>query len=260
MKEIFLLAVVLLFFIILVIYINKKEKNKAKKKAKSLITNDPLTDFGNSNKSFKSKVAPTNFVDNKSTMGGIISSQMKKEKKGEESLKKPIGWVQAKSYDEDVRNTNVDRYVHVDEVESSKENISNQEIKLDKNAKKSQITVLVVDDSITILKFIGNVLSKFNYELINKEDGVAAFEYLKMTHRFPDLIITDLEMPKMNGSDLIKAIRAESKFNNIPILIVSSNPTPHIYLLEEGKVNGVISKPFGKEDFIQQVTYLLRNN
>lgn len=258
MKEIFLIVVVLLFFIVLIISINKKEKNKAKKKAKYLITNDPLTDFGTSNKAFKKNNAPTNFVDNKSTSGGIIAGQMKKEKKVEESLKKPIGWVQAKSYDEDVRNTNVDRYVHTDEG-SLKETIPSQENKSENKAKKSQITILVVDDSITILKFISNVLIKFNYELINKEDGQAAFEYLKMTPRFPDLIITDLEMPKMNGSELIKAIRNESKFNNIPILIVSSNPTPHIYLLEEGKVNGVISKPFGKEDFIQQVKYLLNN-
>lgn len=257
MKEIFLLGIVLLFFLFVLAILNNKKKKKPKNKGlpKTHQATSPvekITDHSTVPANQSADKTSVNFVDGKSTSGGIIAGQMKKEKQAEE-LKKPIGWVQAKSYDEDVRNTNVNKYVHEDTIEL--EDVPSEVV----NSKKSQVTILVVDDSITVLKFISNLLTKFNYELVNKENGMTALDYLKMTPRFPDLIITDLEMPKMSGAELIQAIRAEQKFNNIPILIVSSNPAPHINLLSEGLVNGIISKPFDKEDFIQQVKYLINN-
>lgn len=240
-----------------------KEKNSKKKKKKSSIkknhkVGEMLTvDKDQENKKgglFKLRKSKTlNFVDGKSNAAqGIINGQMKKEKKKDTSLKKPIGWVQAESYDDDVRTSNVNKYVH-EEPNDKKTNVEEPT-----GTNKNKPHVLVVDDSVTVLKFISKLLIK-EYEIVTKEDGSDGLTYLNMVSRLPDLIITDLEMPKMTGAELIQAIRKDSRFKNIPILIVSSNPAPHLYLLEDGLVNGVIQKPFDKEDFMTQVKYLINN-
>jgi CheY-like chemotaxis protein len=259
MKEIFLISIILSLMIIGLLMMIKDKKSKKKKtilrKPESVGEQLTVDKDVNKNKAgmFGHKKT-VNFNDGKSHTGqGIIGGQMKKQKKQDDNLKKPIGWVQTKSYEEDVRTSNVSKYVY-EEPTLEENNINN-----DVHVNKSKPNILVVDDSVTVLKFISNLLVKVNYDIITKEDGSAALTYVNMTNRLPDLIVTDLEMPKMTGSELVKAIRAESKFKNIPILIVSSNPTPHIYLLEEGLVNGVMQKPFDKEDFLEQVKYLINN-
>lgn len=237
----------------------KDKKNKKKKKPiKAYNIGEQLTvdkDYDKKKaKLFNRKAKSINFNEGKShTAQGIIGGQIKKQKKQDE-LKKPIGWVQAQSYEDDIKYSNITKYVHQEtdsEIKASEVTVS--------LSGRTKPSILVVDDSITVLKLISSLLVKINYDIITKEDGSAAFDYLSMTPRLPDLIITDLEMPKMSGNELVKIIRQEDKFKNIPILIVSGNPTPHVYLLEDGLVNGIIQKPFNKEDFMSQVKYLINN-
>ncbi|NCQ52280.1 response regulator [archaeon] len=243
MKETILLISTLLFLIIILISLIRR--NKKNSKPKLIAANSiPKT------KVQQQKKPTINFVENKSTVGGIIACQIKKnkQKNNDESLKKPIGWIAANSYDDDVRDSSVEKYVPIQDEHQNKQKIN-----------KNNITILVVDDSVTVLKHIENILNKFNYEIITKKDGLAALDYLKMTTKFPDLIISDLEMPKMTGTELIQAIRDEKRFKRIPILVVSSNPEPCIYLLTDGSINGAIKKPFDKDDFTNQIKYLLNN-
>jgi CheY-like chemotaxis protein len=259
MKEIFLISITLfLVFIVALMLIRDKKKKKKKNQTKKYNVGEQLTIDKNADKKnaklFNRKAKSINFNEGKSHSGqGIIGGQIKKQKQQEE-LKKPIGWVQAKSYEEDVKSSNVIKYVHEEDNIADK---TPEQPNISFN--KTKPNILVVDDSITILKFISSLLVKINYEIITKEDGLAALDFLNLTNRLPDLIITDLEMPKMAGNELVKIIRKESKFKNIPILIVSSNPEPHIYLLEDELVNGIIKKPFDKEDFMNQVKYLINN-
>lgn len=239
--------------------IKDKKNKKNKKHIKRANTGEKLTvdkEPDKKAKFFYHKAKSINFNEGKShTAQGIIGGQIKKQKKQDE-LKKPIGWIQAESYDDDVKSSNVSKYVHE---EPTKDNKGSDSDNVNIYSSKSKPSILVVDDSITVLKLISTLLVKINYDIVTKEDGVAALDYLNMTNRLPDLIITDLEMPKMAGNELVKIIRKDSKFKNTPILIVSSNPTPHIYLLEDGLVNGIIQKPFDKEDFMSQVKYLINN-
>ena len=261
MKEIFLISIILFLIVICALMLIKdKKKNKKKKTTKGHNTGEQLTvdkDADNKKaKLFNRKPKSINFNEGKSHTGqGIIGGQLKKQKKLDE-LKKPIGWIQAQSYDEDVKSSNVSKYVHEEEIKDI-QNINSDTVTI--SSSKSKPSILVVDDSITVLKLISTLLVKINYDIITKEDGSAALDYLNMTHRLPDLIITDLEMPKMAGNELVKIIRKDPKFKNTPILIVSGNPTPHIYLFEDGLVNGIIQKPFNKDDFMSQVKYLINN-
>ncbi len=238
----------IIFFMAFIMFLMFKSRNKKKKETTYLPKNkDGYGEVLTQESKYK------NLSEAKSTVGGIIASQESKQKKGTEELVKPIGWVVAKSYEEDIKNANLDKYMPDFEGEKKKSP------KETKKVKTTKVSILLVDDSITVLKFMNNLLSKFNYDLVLKEDGTEAVEYLNVTERYPDVIVTDLEMPKMNGEALIKHIRAIPKFNYIPILVVSSTPEPYIYLFEEGLVNGIIKKPFNKEDFIEQIKYLINN-
>ncbi len=80
--------------------------------------------------------------------------------------------------------------------------------------------ILVVDDSSTVRKLIINILSKENYETVEAVDGVDALE--KLSQNDIDLVIADLNMPRMNGLDLIKTIRQDPLYADIPIVMLTT--------------------------------------
>lgn len=80
--------------------------------------------------------------------------------------------------------------------------------------------ILVTDDSITSRVLLKNILESNDYQVEVANDGEDAWQKLH-TKRF-DLLITDVEMPKMSGFELTKKIRTESSFNDIPIIVVTS--------------------------------------
>ncbi len=84
-----------------------------------------------------------------------------------------------------------------------------------------QRTILVVDDSPTIRKFVALALESLGYRVLTASDGMEVFEILA---RFGsvDLIITDINMPNLDGFELIKSLRSDEKFKDVPIIILSS--------------------------------------
>ncbi len=80
--------------------------------------------------------------------------------------------------------------------------------------------ILVVDDSITSRVLLKNILESNDYQVEVANDGEDAWQ--KLASKRYDLLITDVEMPKMSGFELTKKIRTESTFNDIPIIVVTS--------------------------------------
>ena len=80
--------------------------------------------------------------------------------------------------------------------------------------------ILVADDSPTIRKFVSFSLKSHGFDVIAASDGMEAFELLPNSN--VDLIITDLNMPNMDGFELIKAVREDENKKDIPIIILSS--------------------------------------
>jgi two-component system chemotaxis response regulator CheY len=104
---------------------------------------------------------------------------------------------------------------------------------------------LVVDDSITMRRIVINSLSSLNFKsYVEASDGSEAL--LKLEEN-PDInfVITDWNMPNMTGLDLVKAIRANEKFNHLAILMVTTRGLKEdiIEALKSG-VNNYILKPF----------------
>ena len=110
---------------------------------------------------------------------------------------------------------------------------------IDKN-----MEVLVVDDFATMRRVIKNLLKQVEYKNITEaEDGVAALSVLKSQNI--NFIISDWNMPNMNGLDFLKAVRADSKLSGLPFLMVTAEALKEniVLAIKEG-VSGYIVKPF----------------
>ncbi len=105
--------------------------------------------------------------------------------------------------------------------------------------------ILVVDDSSTMRRIIKNTLNHLGYkDLLEAEDGALAWEAMVQNQDI-GVLITDWNMPNMNGLELVKKVRAEQKYADMPIIMVTTEggKTEVITALKAG-VNNYIVKPF----------------
>ena len=105
--------------------------------------------------------------------------------------------------------------------------------------------LLIVDDSSTMRRIIKNTLARLNYkDVAEGEDGLAAWEYLD-DHPDVEMLITDWNMPNMNGLELVKKVRSDPRFTELPIIMVTTEggKAEVITALKAG-VNNYIVKPF----------------
>ena len=102
---------------------------------------------------------------------------------------------------------------------------------------------LVVDDSSTMRRILCNTLGTIGYSATDAEDGLDALKKIK-DQKF-DAIMTDWNMPKMNGLELVRNIRAMEEYKHIPIIMVTTEGGKRevITAIKEG-VNNYIVKPF----------------
>ncbi|RXR28757.1 response regulator [Sphingobium fluviale] len=84
------------------------------------------------------------------------------------------------------------------------------------------IRVLTVDDSASMRALLRSALSSRGYQVSQAEDGVAALEWLADNGSDIDVIVTDINMPRMDGFGLIEALRGQSRFRDCPILVLST--------------------------------------
>ena len=82
------------------------------------------------------------------------------------------------------------------------------------------LVALVVDDSMLIRHTVCRFLEERGFSVVSATNGQDALEALNRIH--PDLIVTDIQMPKMNGSELITALKSQPKTATIPVIIVAS--------------------------------------
>jgi two-component system chemotaxis response regulator CheY len=112
--------------------------------------------------------------------------------------------------------------------------------------------ILAVDDSKTMREMVTFTLKNAGYEVVEAEDGKAALDALGGAK--VDAVITDLNMPNMNGFELIRALRANPTYKFTPILMLTTEGDAA--KKEEGKsagATGWIVKPFNPEKLVEVV-------
>jgi len=117
-------------------------------------------------------------------------------------------------------------------------------------------TVMIVDDSITVRKITGRLLEREGYQVIAAKDGVDALEQIKET--LPDIMLVDIEMPRMDGFELARNIRHDPRTAGIPIVIISSRfVEKHRSHAEEIGVNAFLGKPYEESQLLEQISHCL---
>jgi two-component system chemotaxis response regulator CheY len=122
----------------------------------------------------------------------------------------------------------------------------------------ASIKILIVDDSITIRRIITNALKTVGFtDTIEASNGREALE--KLTNGKVDFIITDWNMPEMNGLDLIKEVRANPVYSSMPILMITTRGTEHdVVEALQAKVNSYIMKPFTPQELKEKIEGILK--
>lgn len=120
--------------------------------------------------------------------------------------------------------------------------------------------ILIVDDSSTMRRIIGNVVMQLGFakdDFAEAEDGVKAWKMLEESQY--DIILTDWNMPNMNGLDLVKKIRSGGNHQKVPIIMITTEggKSEVITALKAG-VNNYIVKPFSAEILKEKLDGVLK--
>ncbi len=117
--------------------------------------------------------------------------------------------------------------------------------------------ILAADDSKAMLFFYKGIAADLGMEMVTVEDGKKAFDYLQMDSEF-DLIITDMNMPNMDGIELTREIRKKPEWAKIPVLMATTeSEKTQSELARQAGVTDFITKPFSKDDFKAKIGQML---
>lgn len=115
--------------------------------------------------------------------------------------------------------------------------------------------VLLADDSKVVRVKTGRLLQKQGWQVLLAEDGSAALQCLD-SHA-PDLLITDVEMPGLDGFELTRRLRAHPRFARLPVIMITSSDERHRAEADAAGVNLLLGKPYAEETLLAQVQALL---
>tara|TARA_R110002110_G_scaffold362241_1_gene572026 strand:- start:91622 stop:96478 length:4857 start_codon:yes stop_codon:yes gene_type:complete len=125
------------------------------------------------------------------------------------------------------------------------------------NARDKTVLALVVDDSRTQRMVATSQFDTVGVETITAENGMVAIDLLNTTHRMPDVVLLDVEMPVKDGIETLREIRKSQRYGHLPVIMVTSRTgAKHRALAAEAGCNGYMGKPFNFPVLIEQINKL----
>lgn len=114
--------------------------------------------------------------------------------------------------------------------------------------------VLLVDDSISVRRFVGQMLEKAGFEVTTAADGADAIARVGEGGRF-DVVVTDLEMPRVNGYELIDDLRRRPSTRGLPVIVLTTRAgDKHVALARDLGVDHYVTKPVEERTFVSLVS------
>jgi chemosensory pili system protein ChpA (sensor histidine kinase/response regulator) len=112
--------------------------------------------------------------------------------------------------------------------------------------------VMVVDDSLTVRRVTQRLLVREGYRVVLAKDGLDALE--RLAEEKPQLVLSDIEMPRMDGFDLVRNLRADSRLADLPVIMITSRiAQKHREAAAELGVDHYLGKPYSEEDLLALV-------
>ena len=120
-------------------------------------------------------------------------------------------------------------------------------------------TIMVVDDSITIRKITERMLKRYGMDVVLAKDGVDATNLLQDS--IPDLMLLDIEMPRMDGFEVATYVRNDERLKNIPIIMITSRTgAKHKEKAMAIGVNEYLGKPFQEDELVKDINKILNTS
>jgi two-component system chemotaxis response regulator CheY len=120
-------------------------------------------------------------------------------------------------------------------------------------------TIMVVDDSSTVVKFVSFTLRSAGFKVVTACDGMDALEKLSTLAEGVNLVITDLNMPNIDGYELIRTLKKNDSFKDLPIIILSSEEGEQdIKLGSQVGASSYLVKPFMPDVLMTEVSKYLK--
>ena len=117
--------------------------------------------------------------------------------------------------------------------------------------------VLVVDDSLTVRRVTQRLLTREGYRVVTAKDGLDALE--RLAEERPAVMLSDIEMPRMDGFDLLRNVRADARLTGLPVVMISSRiAQKHRDYASELGVDHYLGKPFSEEELLGLVAGYVR--
>ena len=118
--------------------------------------------------------------------------------------------------------------------------------------------VLVVDDSLTVRRITQRLLEREGYRVVVAKDGLDGLE--KLSTERPAVLLTDIEMPRMDGFDLVRNMRADPKLSDLPVIMITSRlAQKHREYAAELGVDHYLGKPYGEDELLGLVLRYARH-
>jgi chemosensory pili system protein ChpA (sensor histidine kinase/response regulator) len=109
--------------------------------------------------------------------------------------------------------------------------------------------VLVVDDSLTVRRVTERMLLREGYRVMLAKDGLDALEQLAKER--PAIVLSDIEMPRMDGFDLVRNLRADARLSDLPVIMITSRiAQKHRDYAAQLGVEHYLGKPYSEEDLL----------
>ena len=124
-------------------------------------------------------------------------------------------------------------------------------------AKRTQLTIMVVDDSLSVRRVVSNLVKNAGWIPVQARDGLEALEYIQGAAQLPDAILLDVEMPRMNGYELTSTLKAQPEYKDVPIIMLTSRSSDkHRRKAFEVGVSEYLIKPYEEETLLSAVRKL----
>ncbi len=126
---------------------------------------------------------------------------------------------------------------------------------------KLELKILLVEDNIIEILKVKRAIENLgmNHEVLEAENGEIALDSIKQEEINPDIVLLDLNMPKMNGLEFLAIVRNDESMRHLPIIILStSNNNRDLMEAYKLGVSGYILKPLKYDDYVKKIEYTLQ--
>lgn len=123
------------------------------------------------------------------------------------------------------------------------------------------LDIMIVDDSLSVRRVLTNLIQKQGWNVTAAKDGLDALEQIQRLTKQPDVVLMDVEMPRMDGYELTSALRNDTAFRRLPIVMLTSRSgEKHRAKAFELGVNEYLIKPYQEETLLNVVKRVVREN